>query len=240
MRVLLLTRGELYRFGIDAQGLHLQRAVFDSIFAQVIRPWSTLRFQLVVGVDTRRNYPMEYYTGAVFFGVVGDARAEYRLVNESTQAGQFAALVARVSSLLRDYLFVMRHDVRVLRPLRAWGCGANPFASALLPGPITDRLVNDLYMGVPRAVHGRLFKLLFGPTRCWSLNSTAWAAQTGHFCGQVFREAEIPHRTCNATSRVRHHSPNYTTHMLPECETIAPAAALAWRCGLANGAYYST
>jgi hypothetical protein len=232
MHVLLLTRGEIYRFGIHAEGLRLQREAFESISTQVVRPWPADSFQLLVGVDVRRGYPMEYYTGAIFFRVVGDARAEYRLVNETTQARQFAALVARVSIARYDYLFVMRHDVRVLRPLHAWGCGVDPLAAVLLPSPITEHLVNDLYMGVPRALYDRLFfKLLFHTTRCWSLDSRAWAAQTGHFCGQVFRDAAIPYRTCNATRRVRHHSPNYTTHALPECKTLAALATVAWRCG---------
>ena len=174
---------------------------------------------------------MGHYTGAIFFRVVGDARAEYRLVNETTQARQFAALVARVSIARYDYLFVMRHDVRVsVRCTRGvWRRPARgrPAAQSDHGAPRQRPL-----HGRPRALYDRLFfKLLFHTTRCWSLDSKAWAAQTGHFWGQVFRDAAIPYRTCNATRRVRHHSPNYTTHALPECKTLAAPATVAWRCG---------
>tara|TARA_B100002051_G_scaffold220545_1_gene214311 strand:- start:136 stop:840 length:705 start_codon:yes stop_codon:yes gene_type:complete len=231
--VQLITRGELYRFGIGEHGLVLQRDVFSSIRTHVIRPLSTtFEFQLEVGVDTRRGYPPTFYTGEVFRRVVADPRARVRLVNETSQARQFASIVASVQDtmLAYDYVFVMRHDVRVLRPLATWGCGADLFSRLVIPALITPHLVNDLYIGVPRSLNVQLFRLLFGPTRCWSLNSTEWAAQLGHHCGDVFREHGLPFTTCTATVRVRHHSPNYTTHILPECHALA-LTSMAWRCG---------
>ena len=232
----ILMRGEPFRWGADSQGMGAQKRVYDHIQQHVISPLrDTYNFTYLLGVDRRQNYSAFTYEKLRDYTL--GTPTVFLNVNTRSQVSNFKEILGGAKPFLPTLkrLFIFRHDITVTKSILHWGCDVHA-DEVLFPGYVQgakNDTINDIYHIVPKRNFGDLFQLLFtSKYPCWAMNMRGWLVSTGHFCHRVFDEVHISYGVCHKTQRVRHHSPNYTTHELSVCGTL-PFKTNAWRCGTA-------
>ena len=172
-RVALLFRGQTFRWGLDAEGIALQKEAVSSAIRHVSKPLerSGLSVQHVLAMDIRPDVAacltqdeawrllLKWHSRRAGLVVnVTAPTADRKLPPQARGFKRSLNLFMRRAHAF-DALIVLRHDLRIQQPMDAWRCAAGPstwpWRSISFPGRCprfwsTYNCTNDVFHVVPR------------------------------------------------------------------------------------------